>query len=160
MQHRALLSGLASALLCAAGLSACLTPQIKPPPSAAVLEARASAQAKPAACAPGGLEQVSPLDAEFGYDDAEMSPLGLKRLTAAARWLTCNPGVEVVIRPDADQHGDAAHLDALAQARAKAVADKLRELGATAATLRILARGGADPVTAPHLVVNATGRGW
>ena len=65
-----------------------------------------------------------------------------------------------MIRPDGDAHGDAAHMDALASGRAKSVADKLRELGATGATLRILARGAPDPVTAPHVLINATGRGW
>jgi outer membrane protein OmpA-like peptidoglycan-associated protein len=160
MQHRAFVSGLAAILLCAAGLSACLTPHAKPTPSAAILESRAGAKAHAAACAPGGLEAISPLDADFAFDDAEISPLGLTRLTAAVRWLGCNPGVEVVIRPDADNHGDKAHLDAMAASRAKAVADKLRDLGATAATLRIVARGAPDPVSAPHLVIIAAGRGW
>jgi len=159
MQHRALLSGLALAAL-SFGLSGCLTPHIQPPPSAAVAEARAAAGAKAGACKPGGLDQVSPLNADFVFDEAEISPPGVRRLADAARWLACNPGVEVVIKPDSDNRGEEPHLNALAQARAKAVADKLQELGATGATLRILARGGADPVTAPHLLINATGRGW
>jgi outer membrane protein OmpA-like peptidoglycan-associated protein len=159
MQHRALLSGLALAAL-SLGLSGCLTPRIQPQPSAAIVEARAAVGARTAACKPGGLDQVSPLDADFVFDEAEISPPGVQRLTNAARWLNCNPGVEVVIKPDSDNRGEVAHLNALSEARAKAVADKLRELGATGATLRILARGGADPVTAPHLLINATGRGW
>lgn len=160
MQHRVPVARLAVALLCATALSGCLTPHIRPPPSAAVLQARAAAAARPAACTPGGLEELSPLNADFAFDEAEISPIGLKRLTEAAHWLGCNPGVEVVILPDADARGDAAHQQTLAQDRAKAVADKLRELGATAATLRILPRGAPDPLTAPHLVIKAAGRGW
>jgi outer membrane protein OmpA-like peptidoglycan-associated protein len=160
MQHRPLFSGLAMAVLCAAGLSACLTPHVQPVLSTAVAQARAGALAKPAACTPGGLDQISPVDAVFAFDATEISPQGGQRLAAAARWLTCNPGVEAVIRTDSDSHGAAAHQDALASGRGKAVADKLRELGATATTLRIVARGGADPVTTPHLLINATGRGW
>ncbi|THD53236.1 OmpA family protein [Phenylobacterium sp.] len=151
---------LAVAVVLAAGLSGCLTPHIQPPPSAAIVESRAAVGAKAAACKPGGLDQLSPLDADFAFDDSEISPRGGQRLADAARWLACNPGVEVVIKTDSDNRGEEAHLNALAQARGKAVADRLRELGATAAVIRTLARGGADPVTAPHLLINATGRGW
>ena len=96
----------------------------------------------------------------FGFDDATISEAGQKRLVQAGAWLTCNPQVEVVIIPDADNHGDAAHLSDLAQRRAQATAAQLRTLGAKDAVIRVLARGAADPVTAPHLVVNAQGRGW
>jgi outer membrane protein OmpA-like peptidoglycan-associated protein len=159
MQHRTL-SSLAMAGLLAAGLSGCLTPHIQPPPSAAIVEARAAVGAKAAACKPGGLDEITPLNADFAFDDAEITPAGARRLADAAHWLGCNPGVEVVIKPDSDNRGDQAHLSALTQARAKAVADRLRELGATSAVMRTLAQGSADPVTAPHLLINATGRGW
>jgi outer membrane protein OmpA-like peptidoglycan-associated protein len=159
MVSRLLPSVLATALLCAS-LSGCLTPHIKPAPSQAILQARAARGAKPVACAPGGLETISPLDTNFPFDDATLSELGQQRLAAAAKWLACNPGVEVVIKPDADNHGDAAHLNDLAQRRAKAVEGELRSLGATAAILHLLPRNGADPVAAPHLLINATGRGW
>lgn len=159
MLHRAFAPGLAAALLIAS-LAGCTTPRVKPTPSQAVLQARAAHGAKPAACASGGLETISPLEAEFPFDDATISEVGQKRLAAAAQWLGCNPGVEVVIKPDADNHGAPAHLNDLAQRRAQAVADDLRSLGAKAAVIHLLPRGGADPVTAPHLVINATGRGW
>ena len=160
MTLRTLLPSLAAGLVCAGALSGCLTQHVKPPPSQAIVQARARRDAKPAACAPGGLETISPLDASFPFDDATVSELGQQRLAAAARWLGCNPGVEVVIKPDADSHGDAAHLNDLAQRRAKAVESQLRSLGAGAAVIRLLPRDGADPVTAPHLLINATGRGW
>ena len=160
MVTRASLPAFAATLLCAVALSSCLTPAARPQPSPAVLQARAAAGHKAAACKPGGLEAISPVDVGFGFDDAEVSETGQTRLAAAAAWLACNPGVEVVISPDADNHGDAAHLADLAQRRAKAVEARLRSLGATAAVIRLLPRGGADPVTAPHLVVNAQGRGW
>ncbi|HLZ75819.1 hypothetical protein [Phenylobacterium sp.] len=159
MVLRLLPSALAAALI-GASLTGCLTQQIKPPPSQAILQARAAHAARPAACAPLALDAISPVEAGFPFDDATVTELGQKRLAAAAQWLACNPGVEVVIKPDADNHGDDAHLNDLAQRRGKAVADQLRSLGATAAVLRILPRDGADPVTAPHLLINATGRGW
>jgi outer membrane protein OmpA-like peptidoglycan-associated protein len=151
---------LAVILVGAAALSGCLTPRVQPPPSAAVLQARAASGHKTAACTPGGLDAISPVDVGFGFDDAEISEVGQKRLAAAAAWLGCNPGIQAVILPDADNHGDAAHLGDLAQKRALAVQARLRALGATAAVIRLLPRGAADPLTAPHLVVNAQGRGW
>jgi outer membrane protein OmpA-like peptidoglycan-associated protein len=159
MIHRFLAPALAIAAL-GLSLSGCTTQHIKPPPSQAILQARATQATRPATCAPGGLEAVSPLDAAFGFDDATVGDVGHKRLAAAARWLGCNPGVEVAILPDADNHGDPAHQDDLAQRRAKAVADDLRGLGAKDAVIHLLARGAPDPVKAPHLVINATGRGW
>jgi outer membrane protein OmpA-like peptidoglycan-associated protein len=160
MSLRSLFPVLAAALACATTLAGCLTPHIAPPPSAAVLQARAAHDAKPAACTPGGLEAVSPVDVGFGFDDAAMTEVGEKHLAAAAVWLGCNPGIEVVIRPGADNHGDDAHQADLAQRRARAVSEQLRALGATTAVIRTLPRDGADPVTAPHLLVNAQGRGW
>jgi outer membrane protein OmpA-like peptidoglycan-associated protein len=154
------LAALAAGLACATALSGCLTPHVTPPPSRAVLEARAGVNAKSAACAAGGLASISPVDVGFGFDDATISPDGERRLAAAAQWLACNPKTEIVILPDADNHGDAAHLKDLAQRRAKAVQDRLRALGATAAVIQILPRGAPDTLSGPHLVVNAQGRGW
>ncbi len=147
-------------LLLSASLAGCTTQRLAPPPSQAVLQARQARTAKAPACTPGGLATISPVELGFGFDQATISELGQQRLAAAARWLACNPGVEVVILPDADHHGDETHLTELASNRAKAAQDQLRALGATAPTIRILSRGAADPVTAPHLVINATGRGW
>jgi outer membrane protein OmpA-like peptidoglycan-associated protein len=160
MSLRTSLPALAVALICAPALSGCLTPQIEPAPSAAVVQARAGAGVKAGACTPGGLEAISPVEVGFGFDDATITDVGQRRLTAAASWLSCNPGVEVVIKPDADNHGDPAHLKDLAGRRAQAVADRLRALGATAAVIRLLPRGEAGSATAPHLLINAEGRGW
>ncbi|MBS0334279.1 MAG: hypothetical protein JSS35_16040 [Proteobacteria bacterium] len=154
------LTTFATLLACAFALSACLTPHAQPKPSPAVLEARGRVGAKPAACAPGGLDAISPVQVGFPFDDAQMPDAGARRLAAAARWLSCNPGVEVAILPSADNHGDTAHQDDLAQRRAQATVATLRDLGATAAVLHITRRGGADPIATPHLVIEASGRGW
>jgi outer membrane protein OmpA-like peptidoglycan-associated protein len=160
MSSRALVHALAVSLVCATALGGCLTPRVEPQVSRAVVQARAAAGAKPAACAATPLESVSPVVVAFGFDEATVPDADRTRLTAAVRWLACNPGTEVVIKPDADKHGDAAHLNDLAQRRAQAVQAELRTLGATAPVIRILPRGGPDPVTAPHLVINAQGRRW
>ena len=160
MFFRTPLPVVAAGLLCAAALAGCLTPHLKPPPSQAIVQARAASAAGPAACATGGLETISPVDLSFPFEEATLSEVGQQHLAQAAQWLGCNPGVEVVIKPDADNHGEPAHLNDLAQHRAQAVADQLRSQGATAAVLHLLPRDGADPVTAPHLLINATGRGW
>jgi outer membrane protein OmpA-like peptidoglycan-associated protein len=158
--RRTHLAALAAGLAGAMALSGCLTPQVKPTPSKAVLQAEAGAGAKAAACPTGDLASISPVDVGFGFDDATITPEGQQRLAAAAHWLACNPRIPVAILPDADNHGDAAHLSELAQRRAMAVQDRLRALGATAAVIHLLPRGAADNVAGPHLVVNAQGRGW
>jgi len=160
MSRRSLFPALAVALAGATALSGCTTPRVTPKPSQAVLQARARVGAKAAACPAGELAAISPVDVGFGFDDATISPEGQRRLAAAAQWLACHAGVEAVILPDADNHGDAAHLKDLAQRRAEAVAARLRALGATAAVIHILPRGAPDNLSGPHLVINAQGRGW
>jgi outer membrane protein OmpA-like peptidoglycan-associated protein len=148
------------ALICAAALSGCLTPRIQPQVSQAVVQARAAAGAKSAACPTDTLATLSPVLVAFGFNEATVPEVGDTRLAAAVKWLGCNPGVEVVISPEGDSHADAAHLNDLAQRRAQAVAERLRSLGATAPVIHTLARGAPDPVSAPHLVIKAQGRGW
>src|SRR5436305_6874435 len=77
---------LAVAALCATLLSGCLTPHVQPALSKAVLQARAGAGAKTAACAPGDLASSSPMDVGFGFDDATITEAGQPRLAAAAPW--------------------------------------------------------------------------
>ncbi|WP_372785780.1 OmpA family protein [Phenylobacterium sp.] len=151
---------LAAGLICVLALAGCTTPRMKPSPSPAVLETRARIGAKPAVCSGGPLASVSPIDVGFGFDETEIGDAARQNLVKAAAWLTCNPGVEVVILPKGDNHGTPAHRQELAEGRAKAVVDQLRALGATQAVIRSLAAGAVDPVTAPHLVISARGRGW
>ena len=160
MSFRTTLSAAAAGLICAPALTGCTTPVIKAPPSQAIVQARAKHAAGPAACATGALETISPVDLSFPFDDAVLSEVGQKRLAEAAQWLNCNPGVEVVIKPDGDNQGDAAHMNDLAQRRAQAANDGLRAAGAKAAVIRIAARGAPDPVGGAHLLINAVGRGW
>jgi len=153
-------SVLAAGLLCATALSGCFTPRVKPAPSPAILDARARVGAKAAACPTEGLDAVSPVAVGFAFDDGAITPAAQTRLAAAAKWLSCNPGVEAVIQPDADHHGSDAHMNELAQQRAAAVQTQLRALGAAATVIRTLPRGAKDPVTAPHMVLLVEGRCW
>ena len=159
-RHPRLPRALFVALLCVPALAACLTPRARPTPSPAVLESRAHVGAKVQACPAGDLAEISPVTVTFGFDDARISDVGQTRLADAAAWLACHAGVEVVIRPTADNHGTAEHRQDLAARRAQAVLDQLRTLGDTASVVRRLALGAPDPVTAPHLVIQAEGRGW
>ena len=160
MSLRAQISALALSLACAATLAGCMTPHVQPALSQAVVQARAGAGHEPAACPADDLATLSPLDIGFGFDDAAVSEVGRQRLAIAAHWLACHPGIQVVIAPNADRHGDAAHQNDLASRRAQAVVSELRGQGARDAVIQTLARGAADPVGAPHLLVTAKGRGW
>ena len=161
MSHHAPIPVLAASLVCATALSGCLTPHVQPTLSQAVVQARAGASGKPPACADAGaIKTGSPVDMDFAFDDAAITEVGHGRLADVARWLGCNPGVEVVVRPTADSHGEVVHMDELARQRAQAVLATLRELGAKNAVIQLVARGAADPVTKPHLLINAQGRGW
>lgn len=147
-------------ILAAVSLGGCLTPSAKPTPSAAVAEARKAAGVKPAACQGGDLAAVSPTVATFPFDDPKLDDVGTRRLTAAVAWLNCNPGVPVTIVPTADNHGTAQHMQELAVQRGQAVQAALRSLGAANAVIHNLAPNAKDPVTGPHLVIQADGRGW
>jgi len=160
MSIRRTFTALAVGLACATALSGCLTPHAKPTTSKAILDARARVGAKTAACSGEALDAVSPVNVGFAFDDAAIDPAAQRRLAAAAKWLACNAGVEAVILPDADNHGSDAHMAELAQQRAVAVQAQLRTLGATSTVIHMLPRGGKDPVSAPHMLLLAEGRGW
>ena len=150
----------AALLLCLPALSACMTPRVKPTPSTAVVAAPARAGARPASCQVGKLEDISPVLASFPFDDATLDAEGGRRLAAAAAWVTCTPGVPVVIIATADNRGDDAHRKDLTTKRAQAALAALRAAGAKDAVVHTLAPGAPDPIKGPHLIINADGRGW
>lgn len=149
-------AGLAAAAL----LSGCMTPQIHPKTSQAVLDARAHRDAPPVeACPATPLNEVSPTTVGFPFDEAALSEPVANTLVGPARWLGCHPTVTVVIRPEADGHGSAAEQDALARARAATASNYLSAHGIVATRIRVLARGEADPAGS-HFLIRAEGRRW
>ena len=148
------------ALLATVALSGCMTDRIKPQPSAAIREARAHRE-RPAtpACPATALAEVSPVFVGFPFAETELADPMLKVVDGAAAWLVCHPGVQVVIRGDADVHGDAAAQNLLADRRAKVVAARLRSAGATLPVIQILPRGAPDPA-AGVLFIKAEGQRW
>jgi outer membrane protein OmpA-like peptidoglycan-associated protein len=155
-RHAAALLALCAPL----ALSACLTPRAKVAPSAAVIEARKGAGKKPPSCQQAQLADVSPAMASFPFDDSLLDEEGQRAVRDVAGFLACHPQTAVVVLPSADKHGDAAHQKDLAARRAQAVLAALRDDGASKAVVHMLAMGAADPQTAPHIVINAAGRGW
>ena len=159
MSRSILFPALAASLIVATTLGGCLTPRVKAPPSAAVQEARARAGVKADACAVGDLASISPVTVGFGFGETALDETAQRKVANAAAWLKCHAGIEVAILPGADAHGTAAKQRGLAAARAKAVVDRLRMLGAQS-VVHTLAADAPDPLTAPHLVIRAEGRGW
>ena len=155
-RHAAALLALCAPL----ALSACLTPRARPAPSAAIVEARKGVGKKVVPCQASQLADVSPALASFPFDDSLLDEEGQQALRDVAGFLACHPQTAVVVLPSADKHGDAAHQKELASRRAQAVLAALRDDGATKAVVHMLAVGAADPETAPHIVINAAGRGW
>lgn len=147
-------------LACAVSLSGCMTKRIKPAPSSAIAEARAHRD-KPAvpACAPVPLTEISPVFVGFPFGETQPSPPMLAVIDKTAGWLVCNPGVQVVIRGDADVHGNVTAQNALASQRSQMVADRLRAAGATLPVIRIVPRGAPDPA-ANVLFIKAEGQRW
>ncbi len=143
-----------------AALSGCLTPRVKAPASAAVVEARQRVTQKAPTCGDTSLADVSPTSATFPFDDSLLDEMGAMRMRKVTAYLACHPQTPVVILPAADHHGDPAHEKDLAGRRAQAVTAALREGGATNAVIRMVAMGGKDPLTEPHILINAEGRGW
>ena len=150
----------AALMFAAAGaLSGCLTPKAKQPPSQAVLDARKGAGQKVQGCQ-GALADVSPALASFPFDDSLLDEEGARRVGEAAAFLACHPGTPVVVLPSADNHGTAEHQKDLAGRRAQAVLAALRTDGANSSVVHMLSPGAADPVSGPHIVIQAAGRGW
>ena len=148
------------ALAAPLALSACLTPKAKAPPSAAVVAARKGVGAKALPCQATGLADVSPALASFPFDDSLLDEEGQRAVRAVAGYLSCHPQTQVVVLPAGDRHGDAKHETDLVGRRAQAVVTALRQDGADKAVVHMLAAGAADPVSGPHIVINAAGRGW
>jgi outer membrane protein OmpA-like peptidoglycan-associated protein len=162
MFRRTLRKPLSQALLIGLALAPALagcTTRVKPAPSPAIVAARAGAGHKPAACGSDQLADVSPTAATFGFDLAELSEAGQRRVARAAAWLKCNPAAEAVILPSAQSRGKPAHEAELAAQRGQAVEKQLRALGVQN-VVRIIQAGATDPVQGPHLLIQAADRGW
>jgi outer membrane protein OmpA-like peptidoglycan-associated protein len=144
----------------AAALTGCITPQVKPKESQAVLDARAHRDVPaPPSCAEQPLSAVSPALLGFGFNAAAFDPTMKGPLDAAVRWLGCHPGVPVAISAESDGHGPAAEQDQLARRRAEVARDYLTGQGIAADRIRLLARGAAAP-GGEVFTINAQGRRW
>jgi outer membrane protein OmpA-like peptidoglycan-associated protein len=154
------LSAVLLTLAASVALSGCFTPRAKVAPSAAVLEARKRVEQKTQPCLAMQLADVSPTEATFPYDSAELDEAGARKVGRVAAFLACHAATPVVVLPSADSHGDKAHQAELATQRAQAVTAALRAGGAKDAVIHMLAMGAEDTVAGPHVVVHASGRGW
>lgn len=144
----------------ALALAGCTTRRIEPPPSQAVLEARARAQAAkvapPDRCAAvASFSTTSPLMVPFAYNRSELTEEARRLLDQAAVWLSCNPGVYVTLTAAHDNQGAAQVQKALVEARRTAVQGALTAGGVDAS--RLLAY---QPTGGGTLVIDARGRGW
>jgi outer membrane protein OmpA-like peptidoglycan-associated protein len=150
---------LPAALIGLLALTACTTRRIEPPPSAAILEARAKASAAKTAkvdrCGLYTFATAAPVMITFPYGATEPSEEASGQIDRLAVWLDCHRDVWVNVTGSPDNTGTPAAQKALADARAAAVTRRL-----TAAGLhpqRILA---FKPPAGATLVLEAKGRGW
>jgi peptidoglycan-associated lipoprotein len=149
-----------SGLALAAMLAGCMTPQVHPTLSQAVIDARARRDAPAApACPQDALADVSPVMVGFPFDEAKLAAYVAQPLAPAAQWLACHPAISVAIRPDGDGHGAPAAQDALARARAEAVTNYLVARGVAAPRISVLARGAAES-GGQYFLIRAEGRRW
>ncbi|MEO8114024.1 MAG: OmpA family protein [Phenylobacterium sp.] len=161
MSHAPSLSLRAGAALAALVLASGCATRVQPTASPAVLEVRARAAAKAqAACANTDLASVSPAFVGFAFGDAKLTDPAIANLRAAGQWLACHPQTPVTIAPNADHHGTPDDQRQLSAARAEAAAAYLRANGGALAVIRVLPMGEDDKDAAPHLQVQAVGRGW
>jgi outer membrane protein OmpA-like peptidoglycan-associated protein len=147
------------ALAALAALGGCMTPRLKPAPSAAILEARAraaQARAHPASlCVGVSLDPAVPLAVPFGYEKDELTEAGRDVLDDAAAWLICKPAAFAVVTGEGDPTGTEETRKAIAARRVVAVRAYLAAHGVAAG--RLLA---APPASGQVLSVIARGRGW
>ena len=152
-------SALPVAVLCLAALTGCVTSRIDPPPSPAVLEARAKATAAKTAkadpCALYTFATAAPVTINFPYGSTEPAEDGQVQIERIGVWLGCHPEVWVHVTGAADSTTLPAAQQAQADARATAVRTRLAAAGLQ--PQRILAH---KPATGATLVLEARGRGW
>lgn len=152
---------LAALTIVAVALAGCMAPRFKEHPSEAILQARAHRDVPPApACTSTDVSAISPVSAEFPFDDATLAEEGRTALEAAMPWIICHPDTPIVIKPAADSHGTAQEQADLAQRRAETVRTYLIGHGVASARITALALNAAEPAGPPHLVILAEGRRW
>lgn len=151
---------LALACLGPLALAGCMTPQLSPQTSQAVLDARAHHDIPQApACPQQPLNAISPIQVGYPFNDSQLTEALKLPLAEPAKWLACHPATQAVIIPDADAHGTDAEQDALARARAEGVRNYLVASGVPERQIRILRRGETPP-TGDLFFIRAEGRRW
>lgn len=143
------------------GLGACTT-QVKPQPSAAVLEMRRAA-AERAGPGRGGCLDPRDQGAEatvipFGFLLADLDASALRRIRTVAAWGRCAPANRIVLTGEADNHGTAAERADLVARRLTALRQALTAAGV--ADERISVAASAKDVPGDALVLLGRGRGW
>lgn len=133
-----------------------MTPRLDPQVSQAVLDARAHRSSEPAGCAAA---PTSPVSAGFEFGEAALTVASRQALDSVVAWSGCHPQAPLVVRGAADGHGTPADQAALSARRVDTAIGYLTGHGVTAARLRRLAAGEAEPA-GEHLLILAEGKRW
>jgi outer membrane protein OmpA-like peptidoglycan-associated protein len=133
------------------GVGAC-TSTVTPPPSAAILAARASAveQAKhardPVPCAdPRKIEEEDGTMVRFRFLSAEMDPVGLQSIGRAAAFARCAPATTIVLVAESDGRATEAAQQALIAQRITAMRQALTAAGIADGRISAAASRAAAP---------------
>lgn len=86
----------------------------------------------------------------FDYDSSELRPDQLARLDTNLRYLLDEPETKVLIEGHADERGTTEYNFALAERRARAVADYFTRNGVESSRIQVLSKGEEEPAVEGH----------
>jgi peptidoglycan-associated lipoprotein len=145
--------------VCAAAVTACKSPEVKPdappappPPAAAPTPEQKAAEYK----AQGqkeltvALEKLGAVRVFFEFDSATLTKEASDALSAVGEVLSRHPELDVAIEGHADERGSSQYNLALGQRRAESVKKYLAQLGVTANQIKTVSFGAEKPLDPGH----------